>query len=93
VKAYVKRIEKQWVGENPQASKKALEYLEMSLLIAEATMPLYFQYWSKDIKGMKWKSLEGEFKVPFKLKDGRETFLRGKRDGGQVQDQDRVYAR
>lgn len=78
---YISRIEKQWRKENPHADKKALEFAELSLLVAEATMPTYFEYWSKDIKNMKWEKIEGNFATPFKLPDGRKTILRGAMDG------------
>lgn len=81
IQKYSAKIEKQWRKENPLADKKTLEYLETSLLIAEATMPVYFEYWERDIKELPWKRLEQEFKVPYILSDGRETILRGKLDG------------
>lgn len=78
---YIQKIEKEWIIENPRADKKSLEFLELSLLIAESTMPLYFDYWHKDIKGIKWEKVEGDFKLPITLKDKRKTFIRGKMDG------------
>ena len=81
VKGYVAKVESLWRKEHPKADKKALEYLEMSLLIAEATLPLYFSYWAKDIKEIKWVQLEQEFKIPYTIQDGRTTFIRGKMDG------------
>lgn len=75
-----KVIEKMWKKENTLADKKSLEYLELSLLIAEATMPVYFEYWHKDFK-FRWEMLEQEFKIPYLLEDGRKTFVRGKLDG------------
>lgn len=78
---FTKEIEHQWVKENPRANQKALEFLELSLLIAESTLPIYFDYWSKDLKSIKWEKIESSFKLPFKLQDGRKTFIRGKLDG------------
>ena len=80
VRQYVSRIEKQWRTDNPRVDKKALEFLEMSLLIAEATMPVYFDYWHKDFKEIAWRQLESEFKIPYKEGDVN-SFLRGKMDG------------
>ena len=77
----IAKIEKTWHKENTNADKKALEYLETSLLIAEATMPIYFQFWHKDLKQLQWERLENEFRLPFKLEDGKTTYLRGKMDG------------
>lgn len=81
IRYYISGIEKQWHAENPRADKKALEYLELSCLIAEATLPLYFEYWVKDLKEIKWISLEHEFKIPYITSRGDETILRGKMDG------------
>lgn len=78
---YIDRVEKIWKEENPRADAKATELKELSLLVAEATMPLYFDYWSKDLKGIVWEKIEGNFKTPFALPDGRKTFLRGAMDG------------
>jgi hypothetical protein len=43
-------------------------------------MPLYFKFWHKD-KNLNWIGVEQEFDVPYVLKDGRKTRLRGKMDG------------
>lgn len=81
---YIKKIEKIWHSENRHADKKALEFAELSLLVCEATMPFYFEYWHKDIKNMKWEKIEGNFATPFTLPDGRKTILRGAMDGVYV---------
>ena len=81
VHKYIKKVENLWLKENPRANKKSLEYLELSCLIAESTLPLYFQYWAKDIKEMKWIKLEHEFKIPYQTSKGDKTILRGKMDG------------
>jgi len=81
IKHYITHVEKLWRKENPRADKSALEYLEHSLLLAEATLPKYFEYWSKDLKKMKWLNLEQGFKIPFETRDGRKVFIRGKMDG------------
>jgi len=79
-KSYIHRVEKAWRKDNPRADKKSLEYLELSLLIAEATLPAYFRYWYKDLKEMKWQKVENSFAVPLQLgKD--EVIFRGKMDG------------
>ena len=82
IKNLTKIVEKKWLKENPKANKYALEDLDMSLLIAESTLPAYFRfYWKKDIKELKWRKLEQEFSIPYVTKDGRKTFIRGKKDG------------
>lgn len=78
---YIAVVEKTWELENPRATKEAIEQKEASLLILEAIMPIYFEFWHKDLKELPWIGVEHEFKVPYKLMDGRTTFLRGKMDG------------
>lgn len=78
---YISQIEKQWHKENPNADKKTLEFVELSLLVAEATMPAYFEWWHKDVKTISWEKIEGNFVTPFTLPDGRKTLLRGAMDG------------
>lgn len=76
------KVEEQWRAENPRTTKYSLENLEISLLIAESTLPVYFDYWRKeDFKDIKWKALEQQFKIPYTTHDGRKTFIRGKKDG------------
>lgn len=75
------RVEKIWEKENPKASAEGIQLKELSLLLAEAILPLYFEYWHKDKTNLPWVGLEQEFKIPYKLADGRKTFLRGKMDG------------
>jgi len=81
VRNYVAKVETEWRKENVKADKKALEYLELSLMIAESTLPSYFKYWTKDLKEMKWHAVEHDFAVPYTTKDGRKTIIRGKMDG------------
>lgn len=78
---YVKATETQWKKENPRPSKDALEGLEYSLALTETTLPVYFDFWKKDLKEIKWLGLEEKFVIPYKLKDGRKTVIRGKKDG------------
>ena len=78
--AYIKLVEKDWEKENPRATKEELEQKEQCLLLVESIMPLYFQFWHKD-KFLKWVGVEQEFNIPYQLKDGRKTRLRGKMDG------------
>lgn len=85
VKLYIKAVERQWHKENPMADKPTLQKLETSLLIAEATLPFYFDYWKKDLRDIAWKTLENEFSMPYTLPDGRKTRLRGKMDGVYTQ--------
>lgn len=82
IKSWTKQIEKKWLQENIGANKYALEELETCLLIAESTLPAYFKHWWKDdFTKIKWKQLEQQFDIPYKLKDGRTTIIRGKKDG------------
>jgi len=81
IKKVVAKVEKIWKDENPKASKDAFQDLEMSLMFAEVVLPIYFDYWKEDYKKIQWESLEGSFKIPYVLNDGRTTFIRGKMDG------------
>lgn len=82
IKKLTHDVELMWLEENPGANKKAKEELDFCLLIAEATLPEYFKYWWKeDFKKLQWRKLEQEFKIPYTTKDGRKTFIRGKKDG------------
>jgi hypothetical protein len=80
VKTYLKKVEKLWETENPKADVKALEQKETSLMLAEITLPPYFEFWRKDLKEMQWQALEEEFKIPYASTHGN-TFLKGKIDG------------
>lgn len=81
VKVYARKVEAGWLKENPKPNKEALGFLEYSLAILEKTMPLYFDFWRKDLKQMKWLGLEQKFSQPYTLSDGRKTFVKGKMDG------------
>jgi hypothetical protein len=82
-------IEKLWKEENPRASAQSLQYLEMTQVVAEAIMPIYFKHWQSDFRDLRWlpKGLEREFKIPFTGVSGPgksypwTTFMRGKMDG------------
>lgn len=86
VQKVCRRAEAQWREENPRADGESIQYLEFSMILVEALMPIYFRYWSKDFK-LIWERLESVFKVPMKVDHpvpGREpmkTFVRGKMDG------------
>jgi hypothetical protein len=85
IKNLIKKVETLWHEDNPRAGSRELEYLELSLLLAEGVLPSYFKYWYKDYTDLKWEKVEGVFKVPFSVEDRQgnkhETFLRGKIDG------------
>jgi len=81
IKKYAKRVEKQWLKENPRTDRYGLEYLEYSLALIEVILPLYFDYYKKDLKKIKWLGLEEKFNQKFVLPDGRKTRLTGKKDG------------
>lgn len=79
---YVQIVKKLWYDENRNASNEARKLLETSLAIADATLPHYFRkWWRDDTAKIKWQQLEQEFKLPYKTKGGRSTYLRGKIDG------------
>lgn len=71
--------------ENPRASAETMQYAEFSMALASATLPFYFSYWKSDFTDVKWRAVEGEFKIRrmFTLANGRRvsTFIRGKMDG------------
>jgi hypothetical protein len=77
-------IETLWREENPRADAKTLEFLEMTMRMAEAVMPMYIRYWREDFT-KSWHSQEEEFRLPMKIDvPGHrlvKTFLRGKMDG------------
>lgn len=81
VRKYLGKVEKQWKLENPKPTKMMLQDLETSLAFAEVILPVYFKYWGSDFKKKKWKKIEGSFKIPITLPDGRKLFVRGKMDG------------
>ena len=82
ISKYTKVIENQWLKENPRVGKPMLESLQLSLALSEKTLPVYFDYWwEEDFKSITWRALEHQFKIPYVTKDGRKTFIRGKRDG------------
>lgn len=86
VQKYLDAICKEWRDDNPQASAKAFQGLEMTEALASAVMPIYFKHWPDDFSQMKWmeKGLEREFKIPVSGTAGTvkwKTFLRGKMDG------------
>ncbi len=80
-KLVFKQVEDLWRKENPSPTKRLLEDLEMALMFAEITMPIYFDYWKNDFTSLAWEKLEGQFRIPYKTADGRKTFVRGKMDG------------
>lgn len=85
VKRYLARVEELWKAENPLADEATLQHYELTMLLNEHLMPLYFQHWKqRDFQETRWVGVESEFKVPFEVtRNGLtyRTFLRGKRDG------------
>ncbi len=82
IKKLTHQVEDLWLEENPGAGSKAREELDFCLLVAESTLPSYFKYnWKEDFYKLKWRQLEQQFKIPYETKDGRKTFIRGKKDG------------
>lgn len=82
IKRTVKRVEKEWLKENPTKDYMTLEVLDECCLMAEVILPEYFKFWwKKEYKKIEWKNLEQEFKIPYITKKGDKTFIRGKKDG------------
>jgi hypothetical protein len=78
---HLAKTERLWRQENRRASKKSIEDFELCLGYAEAIVPAYYRYWWDDFKTMEWLGVEKEFSIPWKLRDGKRTRFRGKRDG------------
>ena len=76
VKIEIAKQEKTWRKHNPRADAETLQMLEMNCLLAEAIMPVYFKFWSRDIERIDWIALEHTFKVPI-----ANTHLIGRMDG------------
>jgi hypothetical protein len=86
VKMFTQQIEVEWKKENPKADAETKQDMEFVLLLAEQTLPWYFQYWYRDFEELKWEALESEFRVPLTVTSlgsqiTRTTFIRGKIDG------------
>jgi hypothetical protein len=82
IRRYTKYAEEAWLKENPKASQKALEYLELSCALAEVIMPEYFKYWRDNLFTMEWddKLTERFHKIPLKVSGYDEVFLNQKMD-------------
>jgi hypothetical protein len=84
VKMELARLEAQWAEENPLPDDTSKQHMELTVLVGEALMPLYFQHWEMDFSRT-WTKVEHEFKIPLELThvNGKtyRTFLRGKMDG------------
>jgi hypothetical protein len=85
VKRQIRRVEKLWHSENPTPVPSMLEHIELTLLLLEGVLPIYFQYWKKDFESVQWERVETVFNLPFTVtsRDGvtMKTRLRGKVDG------------
>ena len=96
-------LEALWRQENPRADTEDLEHLEMTILLMQAVMPLYFQHWTYDFR-LRWDRLESEFRVPVSVKafinrfgepkhwpgGPYPSFKRGKMDGSYRGTSDRL---
>lgn len=86
IKGVCRKVEAIWKKENPRADAESMQYLEFSMILLEALMPMYFKYWKKDFQ-LLWDRVESEFKVPIAIdhpyRPNRKlkTFIRGKMDG------------
>lgn len=84
-----------WKTEHPRADQEDLEDLELTMLILNSVMPMYFKHWRQDFEIKTWEKLESEFRIPvavsqFVNRFGQQkpwphgpyrTFKRGKMDG------------
>jgi hypothetical protein len=66
IKKLCREVEAIWKEENPRADAESMQYLEFSMILIEALMPLYFKYWKKDF-ALLWQRVEAEFKVPIEI--------------------------
>lgn len=78
VQKHLVTIEKEWRKENPKASTETLQDLEISLMLVEVIVPIYFKWWHKDLTQIKWQAIEHQFNLPVPQ---HGTFVRGKMDG------------
>lgn len=72
----ITKMEKRWKESNPRADADTLQTLELQIALAEAILPVYYQFWHKDLTHTDWMSLEHKFKVPV-----ANTRLIGRMDG------------
>jgi len=86
VLAELRTVESLWKEDNPRADRDALESLEFTMILSEAIMPFYFQYWKDDFAKVKWIAAEKEFKLPIHVqsphREGMKDIIpvRGKMD-------------
>jgi hypothetical protein len=76
IRKEIARMEKRWKQSNPRADADTLQTLELQCAMAEAILPVYYQFWHKDLTHTDWMSLEHKFKVPL-----ANTHLIGRMDG------------
>ncbi len=85
IRKYVNRIAMEWRKENPRCGKYGFEVLETSCLFAESVLPVYFDYWKKDLQLIRWEELEGYFREPYRIQNGQYAGIKipiiGKKDG------------
>lgn len=103
IRKLMKDYTKIWAKTNAMPSSKQHEQQELIAIIAEHQLPHYFQRWDGDFNGghytygnptitpRKWVQLEVQFKIPYTYPDGRQVYIRGRRDGVFMDDQDRLW--
>lgn len=84
VRDVLTELDKTFTQENPRAHAGHYLAFGTALEMAEALLPLYFEYWPADYKSCKWVAVEQNFAVPFELPDGRKTVIRGSIDGAYM---------
>lgn len=84
LKKQIAKAEKLWRRDNPKADVDAKQALEVSCLLAEVVLPVYFRFWHKDLTAVNWKHLEHKF-----LLKRLGIPVRGKMDGSFVPAKDK----
>jgi PD-(D/E)XK nuclease superfamily protein len=78
VRKYTEAAEERWKKEmGGRASAEALQQTELTMAMLEAVLPGYFEMWWDDFETMDILKVEEDFKVPWTLSDGKQTFLYG----------------
>jgi len=80
IMTWVAIAEAKWREQNPRADTYALEALETCLGMAEAVLPVYFDYWHESFLKSQWVETEDKFAVVFDLPNGRHIAFKGYRD-------------
>jgi RecB family exonuclease len=79
---YTQDCDEAWRKEHPRATADMLQQWETLVGWAIALLPVYVEFWKKDLSEVRWYALEQEFCEKFPV-DGLpyDVYLRGKIDG------------